>query len=324
VTGNFPLGNLLEGIYLEGGSNNLVGGIYGNLISGNRTRGIFLVNASWNSIQGNLIGTKADGISDLGQRYHAIELEVGANNNTIGGVSGGGNRIAHSQGVYSGVRVREGSLNNRILRNLIFGNGGLGIDLGVVGVTPNDACDADTGANNLQNYPSLTLAGSGGSETAIGGVLASGANDTYVVQFFANASLDPSGHGEGESFLGETTVTTSNGCSASFYVRLPFGVPAGYFITATATDSSGNTSEFSPGIMVIPEPTLTITQPAEQMIRIAWPQDFSAYRLEQTASLNDPIQWTEVTGVPFIVTNGYVTASIGATNGLRFYRLRLP
>ena len=70
ITGMAGLGNRLEGIYVNGGSTNLIGGATpgaGNLISGNLTVGIFLTNSSANVIQGNWIGTKADGLTALGQ-----------------------------------------------------------------------------------------------------------------------------------------------------------------------------------------------------------------------------------------------------------------
>ena len=47
------------------------------------------------------------------------------------------------------------SVENTIRSNSIFGNGGLGIDLGTSGVTPNDPDDPDSGPNDLQNFPVL-------------------------------------------------------------------------------------------------------------------------------------------------------------------------
>ena len=54
---------------------------------------------------------------------------------------------------------------------------------------------------------------------------------------------DPSHFGEGQVFLGATDVSTNASGSASFDVTFP--TTAGPRITATATDSNGNTSEFS-------------------------------------------------------------------------------
>ncbi|MEO1652891.1 MAG: PKD domain-containing protein, partial [Bacteroidota bacterium] len=51
-------------------------------------------------------------------------------------------------------------------------------------------------------------------------------------------------NGEGETFLGFTTVNTDSNGDASFSVPLSVIVADGAFITATATDPRGNTSEF--------------------------------------------------------------------------------
>jgi hypothetical protein len=76
--------------------------------------------------------------------------------------------------------------------------------------------------------------------------LNSTASTTFRVEFFASATCDPTGNGEGQSFLGFANVTTNDSCTASFG-PLVFPRPAGQtVITATATDPQGNTSEFSP------------------------------------------------------------------------------
>ena len=223
ITGTVGLGNLYEGIYVERAPNNTIGGGSpgdGNLISANNTRGIWLTNASGNTIQGNLIGTKRDGISGLGNAYHSVECEVGACNNTIGGSSTAGNTIAFAGSIYAGVRIRNGSTNNAILGNSIFSNGALGIDLGNTGPNPNISCGTGTGANMAQNYPVLSQAVSGNG-TGIRGVLNSRRNASFLVQFFANPTCDSSGYGEGQIYLGQTTVATGANCTNSFVVTLP-------------------------------------------------------------------------------------------------------
>ena len=59
------------------------------------------------------------------------------------------------------------------------------------------------------------------------------------------ASCDTSGSGEAETFLGSTTVNTDVTGNVSFNSSFPISIPSGQFITATSTDSFGNTSEFA-------------------------------------------------------------------------------
>jgi hypothetical protein len=81
--------------------------------------------------------------------------------------------------------------------------------------------------------------------TEIEGTLNSVPNKTYLIQLFSNTSCDPSGFGQGERFVGELLVTTDGACNASFAASVPVAdAPEGQFITATATDPDGNTSEF--------------------------------------------------------------------------------
>src|SRR5205085_3920949 len=147
-----------------------------------------------------------------------------------------------------GVSISSGT-GNSVRANAIHDNGTtatqLGIDLGPDGVTPNDAGDPDTGANNLQNFPVLTSAVTSGGNTTIQGTLNSTTNTQFTIEFFANPACDASGNGEGQTFLGSTLVTTDASGNATINTSLAVNVPAGQAVTATATDPNNNTSEFS-------------------------------------------------------------------------------
>jgi CSLREA domain-containing protein len=217
-----------------------------NLISGNTTAvETFFGRAT---LKWNLIGTKSDGITNLG---NGIGVRVTGPGSIIEG-----NTIAHSG--FDGVEVSGADgTGNRILSNSIFDNGGpfannLGIDLlGSNGVTANDTSDGDTGPNNRQNYPVITDATTAvGLGTTIQGTLnsipSSVTTQTFTIQFFSSPAADPSGFGEGKTFLGETQVQTDAIGNASFTFVPAQKVPVGQFITATATNNAtGDTSEFS-------------------------------------------------------------------------------
>ena len=247
VTGTIALGNRI-GIHISSGPNNIIGGSEPqahNLISGNTAQSVIIEGSAstGNVVQGNFIGTDVSGNVDLGNRSHGVEVIRGASHNTIGGPEiASGNTIAFNSG--DGVRVSDGT-GNAILSNAIFSNDGLGIDLSPNGVTPNDSSDGDTGANNLQNFPVWTSATTGNNIT-IEATLNSAADAEFRLEFFSNSTCDPSGYGEGETFLGSTNVTTDGSGNVSFMVSFPETVPTGQlFIAATATDPDGNTSEFS-------------------------------------------------------------------------------
>src|SRR5262249_4694826 len=150
---------------------------------------------------------------------------------------------ASRTGVVIGFATNEtATVGNAILGNNIFGNGQLGIDLAADGVTNNTPGGPHSGPNDLQNFPVLTLAGLAGSDPVVRGTLNSAANTTYRIEFFANSQADPSGHGQGQSFLGFTAVTTDVNGNASFGVVLPFGGAPGRVISATATAVPGGST----------------------------------------------------------------------------------
>lgn len=200
-------------------------------------------------ILGNRIGVGADGVTPLGNGYNGIFLS--GNDNILGGTGPGeGNIIAHNGRIgpyYSGVRVGNTGLRNTIRGNRIHANSQLGIDLRWAdGVTLNDPGDADTGANNLQNFPVITLAqGYASGTTHLTGTLNSYSNTLFTLDFYYNALPDISGYGEGEYYLGEAVVMTGADGNAAFDVVLPVTLPPNVYVTATATHADGSTSEFS-------------------------------------------------------------------------------
>jgi uncharacterized repeat protein (TIGR01451 family) len=238
ASGTADLGNSLYGVS-TGDAGITIGGTAAgarNVISGNNSGGIAIVTTGINLVQGNFIGTDASGTAALGNSGDGVLISGSIFGNTVGGTDvGTGNTIAFNGG--NGVAVDLGGGNNAILSNSIHSNIGLGIDLGTDGVTANDACDLDAGANDLQNFPVLISA----STTIIEGTLNSRANFPFTIQFFSNTSCDPSGNGEGQTFIGSMTVTTDASCNASF--TFPTSLSLGQVVTATAT--AGNTSEFS-------------------------------------------------------------------------------
>lgn len=236
-------------------SNNQIGGALteeGNVISGNRSDGILILGAAiGNVIQGNRIGTTADGTTALGNR-NGIFLDSGSgddldypSNTLIGGEGAGeGNLIAYND--MAGVAVL-GGLGNGILSNAIHSNGELGIDLGQSagvsdGVTENDQDDSDEGANALQNYPVLNQPVFDEGFVTVSGTISPAYNSEITLQLFANDTCDLSGHGEGQAFLGSITLQPG---ATMFEQAFDFAVGQGPVITATATDAQNNTSEFS-------------------------------------------------------------------------------
>ena len=252
ITGTVDRGNSGDGVFVNNAGGNQIGGSAvgrGNLISGNNSEGITFSgsNATNNLVQGNLIGTDASGTNPLRNNSHGVQLISSASNNSIGGEGvGEGNVIAYngSSSSSDGVYVNSG-VGNAIRGNSIFENSGLGIDLGSNGVTPNDTDDTDNGANLQQNFPVISGATNHGASSDISGALHSAANTEFRLDFFANQAFDPTLYGEGEFYLGSHTVTTDGSGNVDFSVTLPAGL-SGRYVTATATDPNGNTSEFSP------------------------------------------------------------------------------
>jgi CSLREA domain-containing protein len=251
TSGTLDRGNIDGGVLIrfEGTSGNTVGGTTPaarNLVSGN-TGGISVVSsAANNGIKGNLIGTEKDGTGELGNSSNGVTFAFDSFDNTVGGATAGSaNTIAYNG--EDGVAVVDAfSTGNRVLRNSIYSNDGLGLDLiggieSASGSTSNDFDDLDGGPNNLQNKPDLISAENSGGETTVNGDLSSTSNETFKIRFFSN----PSGN-EGKKYIGQKSIATDANGNDSFTFQPAKKVAVGQTITATATsDSTGDTSEFS-------------------------------------------------------------------------------
>jgi len=242
ATGTAPEGNIQFGMFVAGEASNNV--ITGNLISGNQNipfgAGVYIHGEGTlgNQVLGNLIGTDITGTLPIPNGEEGVEVATAQSSAVIAG-----NIIAFN--LQQGIVVFG---NATISRNSIFSNGGLGIDLGAPqGVNTNDPGDADAGPNALMNFPVLSSAHAAPGRLVVKGTIDTPNPGTVTIEFFANPvptpGSDPSGHGEGAVFLG----TVRPNPQGTFTVALP-PVAAGTFITATATDANGNTSEFAENI----------------------------------------------------------------------------
>jgi len=243
------IGNGQNGIRVESAvaPSSLIGGNSvptRNFISGNAQYGIEVSGGIGTRIEGNRIGTTVTGAGALANGLGGIHFVSAANNNIVGGGSAAaGNVIAFNGG--PGVFVELGA-GNAIRRNSIHSNGGLGIDLLPLDVTPNDALDPDIGPNNLQNFPVLTSVSFNGVDSTVSGTFNSIPSTTFDFDFFKSPAKDPTGFGEGETYLGTSTFSTDPSGNANISIVVLGADIRASHISATATNTiTFDTSEFA-------------------------------------------------------------------------------
>ncbi len=234
------------GILIQDAPGNTIGGTAagaGNSIAGNDFQGVKIsgAGATGNVLEGNAIGLDAATMTALPNQDGVRISDFAANNRIGGAAAGAANEIAYNAD--RGVWI-TGDTGNVVSRNVIHDNGQLGLDIGTTGPTPNDDGadpDADTGPNNLQNFPEIASATLDGGNLDIEySVPTTPGNSAFplAVEFFL---ADAAGE-EGQTFLGEHSYTAPG----SAMVSVPSGgATVGSMIVATATDANGNTSEFS-------------------------------------------------------------------------------
>ncbi len=272
--------------------------ISNNVISGNTTSGINLAGAGSNTLTNNFIGSDNSGAAAI---PNGTGIVIDTNNNTLTT-----NTIAFNTGV--GVRIAGGVFGNNLANNSYRDNGQLGIDLGGAGVTANDVGDVDTGANGLQNFPVLAYGDS------LNGFIRYSFNSVAANNFTLRFYTCDAPRQEGVTSLGTANVTTDpsgNITNADYNVALT----AGDYITATATDAAGNTSEFATCVEVIDPPLFIFAPPPPNLpdayTNVAYSQTISA-----TATTGTPPYTYAGTGLPAwltLATTGALTGTPPAT-----------
>jgi parallel beta-helix repeat protein len=195
------VGELNTGVFITG-SNNTIGGAVpgsGNIIGGALVIAeVYIFNSSMNLVQGNHLGTNADGTAGL-QGGDGVVID-GGSNNTIGGVAAGaGNTIAFN--TRKGVVVVAGTAN-AVLSNSIYDNKGDGIQFyggNLGGVNDNTIGGTIAGAGNI-------VFGNGG----YGIDLLSGSGDTGNLIAGNIVGLDASGNAAANSLGGVAIGGTGN------------------------------------------------------------------------------------------------------------------
>ncbi|HET6546009.1 MAG TPA: CSLREA domain-containing protein [Rhodanobacteraceae bacterium] len=221
ISGSFSAPNLTIGGSAPGAGNVISGGL----------KGIELFSvADGLVVQGNKIGTDISGTRPVPNHGNGIHSFSSTPPRLIGGTGPGeGNTIAFN--CSDGLDFFGGSWT--VLGNSIYSNSGVGIHAPL----------PEFGGPATPSITSLSIVA--GTATLSGVLDGATASANYRIEFFGNVVCDPSGRGEGRTFIGTTDVVTDADGHAAFG-PLDFPVPDGEpVVTATATDPDGLTSAFS-------------------------------------------------------------------------------
>ncbi len=279
AAGNAALPNGSSGVSLQNGSAfNTIGGTgpdEGNVISGNSGQGIYLVQSGTenNTISANIIGLDASGLAAVPNNHDGIMIQLDANANIVGGSTPGerniisgnlergirisdcsnnvieenyiGTDISGIQPVgngYDGVQISSGALNNTIgPENRIVHNGYYGVGITDLATTGNIVTQNQIHSNGMGGIRLIDGANGGISPAYIGTVslnpltITGTACPGCAAEVFAN----PVDEEEGWIYLGSAVANGGGNWS------LPVSAIPAPFLTATATDATDGTSQFS-------------------------------------------------------------------------------
>lgn len=282
--GNGSAGIVIVSSSTDNASNNLIGGTLPserNYVANSAQAQIALagfepsLSTSGNRVIGNYVGVDINGEvnENFTNNFVGVGLVGRAFNNVIGGTSDAEKNIigGNTAGLTAMAVGPFVPIGNSFLGNSVFANqGGMGIDLFddtdfnfvpevEVGVTSNDSDDSDTGPNDYINYPVVSNVATVGDDVAI--TYSVDVNDSevdvtgYRIEFYANVSSNPSGHGDGQIYLGSEDI--SGDVTDRVFTIPNTGLPVGtYSFALTTTQINptlpfgfGSTSEYS-GVQV--------------------------------------------------------------------------
>ena len=193
ASGTADLGNALDGLRIESGSNT-IGGVgvgQGNTISGNDNHGVVLTggNASGNAILGNKIGVDSLGIIDLGNSLSGVRIGNGAILNVVGDSSDSDGKNIISGNNNFGVSIKDTGTNG----NELFGNhigvdavGSLGIGNSLGGVK----IEAGAANNHVGRASASTSNVISGNDNAGVAIRDNGTNGNTVEGNFIGVNVD--------------------------------------------------------------------------------------------------------------------------------------
>jgi parallel beta-helix repeat protein len=187
-TGMSDRGNGADGIHLTDSNGSGIGGLSGqhNVISGNGSNGVAVINSADNVLWENRIGTDAGGTSAIGNDLAGVAVENGSNND-IGTATGTGHSVISGNaaaGIFlshaTNVRIRNVYLGTDVAgtsampnaHGVLIGNGWTGITIGGPGFERN-VISGNTGAGVNVVGPNVV---SGPGVAVIGNVIGSAAD----------------------------------------------------------------------------------------------------------------------------------------------------
>ncbi|MFT5232298.1 MAG: hypothetical protein ACI9UK_000013 [Candidatus Krumholzibacteriia bacterium] len=194
-----------------------------------------------------------------GNGNYGIFVEDNALNSRIGGTWPGQGNVITGHPV-RGIVVH--GYGHAIRGNSIYNNGLSGIDLGENLITGNDFMDQDGGPNGQQNFPTVIHVDA--ATGTIEALLYSAPNEAFEIDLFLNTNCSLTNHGEGQTYLGSQTVQANSRGRAYLRFNTPLTLIPGRYITATATDQSNNTSEFSVCFEI--PPVYVVTTPNDNAV----------------------------------------------------------
>lgn len=274
-------GNASNGVSIYNASNNSIGatGAAVNIISGNNGVGVFIQSANNNQVVNNYIGVNANlsGVSNTGNGVYILDaLTNTVSANTIGRNTGDGIYIAAISLPSSGNQIQNNTVSfntgdgihiqvcsgcsangNVVSGNSIHDNTGDGIYEASNGGTLNNVWTQISTFNNgglgINKNPSTpahptiqSMIVNGGQETIAGTATPGTVSHPVTVEVYL-AAPDPSGYGEGKTYIGSASVNGTGNWSLN---TTPTANCITAFETYTNNTSTGSaaSSDFSQNV----------------------------------------------------------------------------